>query len=374
MNFVHEIHLAWRLLVRDWRAGEVTLIAAAIVIAVAAVTTVGFFTDRVQRALRQEANRLLGADLAIGDSSPIAPELAGRGAPPRADGCHGRALSEHGGARRAQHALRRQSRRGRLSAARGSARRGAPLRARPPRCIRPGAGNGLGGRAPVHRPRSRCGRNGRRRCELELRVAAIVTQEPGVALGFLSGQPRLMLNAADLPATGLIQPGSRVRYSLQIAGEAAAVDAYRAWVAGRLAAGQRMEGVRDARPEIRSALDRAERFLNLAVLTTVMLAAAAVASRGAALSSAPPRWLRDDALPRRGPGADSAAARLAFHDTGTRRSRLRLRGRRCRPDGAGATGCPRWPRCRCPRRARCRRWRARPWDCCCCWVSRCLRS
>ena len=65
---------------RDWRAGEVTLIAAAIVIAVAAVTTVGFFTDRVQRALRQQANRLLGADLAIGDSSPIAPELAGRGA------------------------------------------------------------------------------------------------------------------------------------------------------------------------------------------------------------------------------------------------------------------------------------------------------
>ena len=98
-----------------------------------------------------------------------------------------------------------------------------------------------------------------------------------MALGFLSGQPRLMLNAADLAATGLIQPGSRVRYSLQIAGETAAVDAYRAWAAPRLAAGQRMEGVRDARPEIRSALDRAERFLNLAVLTTVLLAAAAVA-------------------------------------------------------------------------------------------------
>ena len=139
----------------------------------------------------------------------------------------------------------------------------------------PEPGRRLGGRAPVHRPRSQCGRNGRRRCS-ELRVAAIVTQEPGVALGFLSGQPRLMLNAADLPATGLIQPGSRVRYSLQIAGEAAAVDAYRAWVAGRLSPGQRMEGVRDARPEIRSALDRAERFLNLAVLTTVILAAAAV--------------------------------------------------------------------------------------------------
>ena len=69
------IRLAWRLLARDYRAGELTLIAAAIVIAVAAVTTVGFFTDRVQRALDQQANWLLGADLVIADSRPIAPEL-----------------------------------------------------------------------------------------------------------------------------------------------------------------------------------------------------------------------------------------------------------------------------------------------------------
>jgi putative ABC transport system permease protein len=110
-----------------------------------------------------------------------------------------------------------------------------------------------------------------------LQVVAIVTQEPGVAIGFLSGAPRVMMNSADLAATGLIQPGSRVGYSLQIAGEAAAVEAYRAWTAARLTAGQRVEGIRDARPEIRSALDRAERFLNLAVLTTVLLASAAVA-------------------------------------------------------------------------------------------------
>ena len=60
MNFAREIQLAWRLLKRDYRAGELTLIAVAIVIAVAAVTTVGFFTDRVQRALTQQANWLLG--------------------------------------------------------------------------------------------------------------------------------------------------------------------------------------------------------------------------------------------------------------------------------------------------------------------------
>jgi putative ABC transport system permease protein len=275
MNFVDELHLAWRLLVRDWRAGEVTLIAAAIVIAVAAVTTVGFFTDRVQRALRQEANRLLGADLAIGDSSPIAPELA--------DEARRRGLTAVTVARFPSMVVRGE--RNMLSdvkvveagfPARGEVRVAERLFGPDRRATsvpEPGAvwvderlytGLDLNAGATVGVGAS------------ELRVAAIVTQEPGVALGFLSGQPRLMLNAADVPATGLIQPGSRVRYSLLIAGEAAAVDAYRAWVAGRLSPGQRMEGVRDARPEIRSALDRAERFLNLAVLTTVILAAAAV--------------------------------------------------------------------------------------------------
>ncbi|MBI2509425.1 MAG: FtsX-like permease family protein [Betaproteobacteria bacterium] len=109
------------------------------------------------------------------------------------------------------------------------------------------------------------------------RVAAILTHEPGVAVGFLSGAPRLMLNAADLDATGLVQPGSRVRYRLQLAGGAEAVDAYRAWAELRLNPGQRIEGIRDARPEIRSALERAERFVNLAALTSVLMAAVAIA-------------------------------------------------------------------------------------------------
>src|SRR5688500_20300963 len=75
MEIEREIRLAWRLLARDYRAGELALIAVAIVIAVASVTTVGFFTNRVQRALDQQANRLLGADLVISDTRAIAPAL-----------------------------------------------------------------------------------------------------------------------------------------------------------------------------------------------------------------------------------------------------------------------------------------------------------
>ncbi|MCC7484906.1 MAG: FtsX-like permease family protein [Burkholderiales bacterium] len=274
LNPVGEIALAGRLLVRDWRAGEVTLLAAAIVIAVAAVTTVGFFTSRVDRALAAQANRLLGADLVIGDTRALAPEL-------RREALR-RGLAAVEVLRFPSMMLRGEKSMladvkvvGRGYPARGEVRIADRLFAPDRRADgipAPGTvwvderlytGLELAGDARVAL--------GNR----EFRVAAVITQEPGVALGFLSGQPRVMMNLADLAATGLVQPGSRVRYSLQLAGEPAAVAAYRAWSQAR-GAGERIEGMQDARPGIRSALDRAGSFLNLAALATVLLAAAAV--------------------------------------------------------------------------------------------------
>ena len=54
--------LALRMLGRDWRAGELTVLVAALVLAVASVGTVAFFADRVKTALTRQANLLLGAD------------------------------------------------------------------------------------------------------------------------------------------------------------------------------------------------------------------------------------------------------------------------------------------------------------------------
>ena len=276
MNFAREIRLAWRLLARDYRAGELTLIAAAIVIAVAAVTTVGFFTDRVQRALSQQANWLLGADLVIAGSRPLAPELKAE--------ARRRGLTAVEVARFPSMIVQGERNmladvrvvepgfppRGELRIARRLFGPDAPAETVPaPGTIwmdeRAYTGLELAGGERVGLGNS------------SLPVTAIITHEPGVAVGFLSGAPHVLLNAADLAATGLIQPGSRVRYSLQVAGDASAVEAYRGWAAARLTAGERMEGIRDARPEIRSALERAERFLNLAALTSVLLAAAAIA-------------------------------------------------------------------------------------------------
>jgi putative ABC transport system permease protein len=109
------------------------------------------------------------------------------------------------------------------------------------------------------------------------RVAARVTEDPETSVGFLNLGPRLIVALADLPSTGLIQVGSRVTYRLGLAGPLQAIRDYRTFASSRAGPGQRVEDVRDARPEIRSALERAETFLGLSALLSVILAAVAVA-------------------------------------------------------------------------------------------------
>src|SRR3989442_10923585 len=69
---------AWRMLARDWRAGELGVLAAALVIAVASVTSVGFFADRVGQALERDAHQLLGADLVLHSDHPWSTQIAER--------------------------------------------------------------------------------------------------------------------------------------------------------------------------------------------------------------------------------------------------------------------------------------------------------
>ena len=108
-------------------------------------------------------------------------------------------------------------------------------------------------------------------------VAARIVKDIDQSIGFASFAPRVLMNDADLAATGLLQEGSRISYRLMIAGEAAKVQAYRAAVEPGLSGNEKMEDVRDARPEIRTALERAEHFLGLAALTAAILAGAAMA-------------------------------------------------------------------------------------------------
>jgi putative ABC transport system permease protein len=115
--------------------------------------------------------------------------------------------------------------------------------------------------------------------EAMLTITRIVLKEPEIATGLLSSAPRLLINYDDLPATNLLQPGNRATFRVLVAdpAERGALDGWIKWAQQELKPGQRLENVRDLQPEVRQTLERAEKFLGLAALVAVILAAVAVA-------------------------------------------------------------------------------------------------
>jgi putative ABC transport system permease protein len=275
--------LALRMLARDWRAGELTVLVAALVLAVASVGTVAFFSDRVKTALTRQANLLLGADLMISGDRPLGKAFA--------DEARKRGLNSTPGIK-----FNSMVQRATFDAGSGAVladvkavAAGYPLRS-VIRLVSPGRAEGVvatgippsGEAWPDLRLAQRLGVNVGDRLavgEATLTVGAIVQQEPEVATGLLTLAPRLLVNLDDVPATNLLQPGNRATYRLLVAdaGNVGAADAYAGWAQNELKPGQRLENVRDLRPEVRQTLERAEQFLGLAALVAVILAAVAVA-------------------------------------------------------------------------------------------------
>ena len=108
-------------------------------------------------------------------------------------------------------------------------------------------------------------------------VAAAVRSEPDRAAGFSVYGPRVLMHIDDIPATGVVQPGSRVEYRLLVAGDPAVLDEYTAWVEARFETGQRLLDVSNSQRGIGRALERAESFLLLAGSLGVVLAGVAIA-------------------------------------------------------------------------------------------------
>ena len=268
-----------RMLRRDARAGELHLLVAALVVAVAALTAVGFFTDRVRQALALEANQLLGADLLLTADHPWSTRIADDA---RLRGLHVAetrtfpSMVSHGegDALRAQLAEIK-------AVSPGYPLRGG-LRVAGESNSPDVQANGIpdGGTVWVDERMAslltvRVG-DSLSVGSVRLRIAAILTYEPDRGLNFFSVAPRLLMNLSDLDATGLIQPGSRVSHRLLLSGEYKTIKEYRVLLDKLLQRGERVEDAENGRPEIRAALERAQRFLGLAALLSVVLATVAV--------------------------------------------------------------------------------------------------
>jgi putative ABC transport system permease protein len=281
---VNTLRLSLRLLRRDWRAGELRVLVAALILAVGSVGTVGFFADRVKGALTTQANLLLGADIMVSGDRPLPQELteaaAQRGLvttpvirfnsmvppPPTAPAEASAVLSDvkavgEGYPLRGTITLVEQGN------PEGKVTRDVPKRgeAWPDYRLADRLGIGIGDRIAVG--------------EATLTVSAIVQQEPEVAGIVFALGPKLLVNIGDVPATKLLQPGNRATYRLLVAArdDAPALESYRTWLGNELRPGQRVESVRDLRPEVRQTLERAEKFIGLSALVAVLLAAVAVA-------------------------------------------------------------------------------------------------
>jgi len=272
------LRLAFTMLRRDWRAGELSVLMAALLLAVSSVGTVGFFTDRVKQALTGQANVLLGADLLLSGDRPLPDEFA---AEARALGLsvvpalRFNSMVQRSGGAASVDALLTDVK----AVARGYPLRGAILLADASEPDgKPARGIPQPGEAWVDtRLAARLGvREGDKLNvgDRTLAITAIVQQEPEVAGGLLALGPKLLMNLDDVAATKLLQPGNRATWRLLVAGPA--TEAFRDWAQARLQRGQRLESIRDLRPEVRQTLERADRFLGLAALVAAMLAAAAV--------------------------------------------------------------------------------------------------
>jgi len=268
--------LALRFAKRDWRSGELRLLMLALVVAVAALTAVGFFTDRVERAMVLQANEILAADLVISGSTEIPQEYQQQAETwglstsrtlsfPSIVMRDDRTQLVEVKAVDAVYPLR--------GALRTRITSSAPeeLEKRPPApgnvwaearllaelSIKPGTKISLG--------------------ESRFALQTILSRDSAAGRNIFRLGPELLMRLEDIPKTELITPASRVRHQLLIAGDERTVERYHLWASGRLPTGFGVEQMSNARPELRSALDRGGNFLSLAALVAVLVAGATIA-------------------------------------------------------------------------------------------------
>jgi putative ABC transport system permease protein len=266
--------LAARSLKRDLRATDVQALFVALVLAVAASTMIAFFLDRLERGLERQAGQMLGGDLVLEQRDPFPEEL--RNTLEQA----GFTLSDQVG----------------LVSMISQGERFQPASLKAVDDVYPHYGvshvdRGSGVEQIASGPPAGEAWADPRLAELieieigdrvqvgqtELTISGIIEREADQSAGFGNFNPRLMLNTADLEATGLVQPGSRIEFELLAAGPPAALDQVQGLLAQLRRDGVEVRDVRVDRPQLGNALQRAESYLGLAGLAAVLLAGVAVA-------------------------------------------------------------------------------------------------
>ena len=292
MSWQRAVQLGWRNLWRDLRSGELNLLVLSVVLAVAALSAVGFFSDRLQAGLWRDARQLIGGDAVVVSDKPTAENFLQKA---KQLGLKTNATLSFPSMARADDAQGGETKLVALKAV----SEGYPLRGQLTLLSAEGA-------SPSDKPKSQATRqvpsSGQAWVDPALlevlnlklgdplwlgdkafQISALIDREPDRGAGFMNFAPRVMVNLSDIPATGLIQPASRLSYRLAVAGEESQtnVQKFINWARDEVAKpevrGVQVESMESGRPEMRQTLDRAEKFLNLVALLAALLCAVAVA-------------------------------------------------------------------------------------------------
>src|SRR5215472_10152040 len=270
------LRLALRTLGREWRSGELGVLLLALTVAVAALTGVGFLVSRISAAVALQASAVLAADLRLGSPQPLDEayflEAARRGVR-SARSTNLLSVVFNGDVSQLTNIA--------------AVTDGYPLRGRvlvadePFATGRPAAGVPAPGEVwPDSRLLAAVGAKVGAQLSVgaaSFRVGRVLISRPDQGGTFAELAPSLLMNAADLPATRLIQPGSRVSYGGLFAGDRSRIDDFKSWLAAHKRRGERLRDITEASPQVRNAVERAGRFLSLASLVSVLLCAIAVA-------------------------------------------------------------------------------------------------
>ncbi|WP_024299442.1 ABC transporter permease [Methylomicrobium lacus] len=273
---MHRLRLALRLLGRESRSGELTLLTLALLIAVTGLTTASLFADRLQRAMTTQTAEFLAADLVIESADPIPADWLAKA---RQLGLQEAQKTEFSSMLIENSEL--------LLASVKAVSAAYPLRGQ----LKIADAEHPAETVVSHGPESGEAWVERRILsalklnfgdplavgEKKLRITRILTYEPDQQGGFYSFSPRVMINANDLEATQVIQPGSHVHRFFQFSGDEQALTSFRSFVKPQLNPSQRLLDIHEDRPELGSALTRAEQFLGLSSIIVVIIAGVAIA-------------------------------------------------------------------------------------------------
>ncbi|SHM81656.1 ABC transporter permease [Phytopseudomonas punonensis] len=283
LSFFSLLSLAGRQLLRDARSGELRVLFFALLIAVASSTAIGYFGARLNEGMSLRATEFLGADLILRGSAPASAEQIDAGTE--------RGL-EHAQVVEFSSVIATDA--GIQLASVKAAGNGYPLRGQLKSASEPYAEEAVSaGPQPGEvwaEARLLVALDLKTGDQIEvgakkLRLTRVLTYLPDEAGDFYSLTPHVLMHLDDLPATRVVQPGSRVRYIEQWNGPSDTLASYRQAIEPGLAANQRFDDARDGSRRVGGALDRAERYLNLASLAAVLLAGVAVALSAARFAS-----------------------------------------------------------------------------------------